>query len=180
MAALGPAGDDRKAGVADVCVVPLGTRPGLAADVAALCYPEWRGEYAAYGVHSLDACAAELRSDYMSTAADAPQLAFVALSPRTGELLATVTLGREDLPPRPHVTPWVMCLVVRPPWRGVGLVSVLLDAVVAHARRVGVPTLHLWAKEAHAGIYARRGFVEVEALEYLGQRIVVMAMPLRD
>jgi N-acetylglutamate synthase-like GNAT family acetyltransferase len=44
--------------------------------------------------------------------------------------------------------------------QGVG--SLLIDTAVDHAERFGVPRLYLWAKVEHRGIYARRGFRDLE------------------
>lgn len=73
-------------------------------------------------------------------------LTLVAL--RGGDCIGTVGLWQGDLASRPDLHPWLAALYVHPAHRGQGVGGSLIDALVAAARRLGVPRLYLHTETA--------------------------------
>lgn len=86
-------------------------------------------------------------------------------------------LPEEDLPGFGAVTPWLASVLVLPEYRGRGLGSALVEAVVAHARGLGVPRLYLFT-EGQEGFYRRSGWVDVHRFVLRGTPATVMAREL--
>ncbi len=104
-------------------------------------------------------------------------MALLALSDE-GELIGTVSLKYYDLDLRPEITIWLGGLFVTPEWRRRGVGSILTKRAVEEARRLNLPSLHLWTASAE-NLYARLGWRVVERLDYCGKNIVVMSYKLR-
>ncbi|EYF02668.1 GNAT family N-acetyltransferase [Chondromyces apiculatus] len=99
-----------------------------------------------------------------------------------GRLLGSASLiardlPEEDLPGFGAVTPWLASVLVLPEFRGQGVGSALVEAVVAHARGLGVPRLYLFT-EGQEGFYRRSGWVDVHRFVLRGAPATVMAREL--
>lgn len=56
---------------------------------------------------------------------------------------------------------YVMNMYTAPAWRGRGVATQILAAIVAHARESGVPRVHLHASDQGRPVYARAGFLAI-------------------
>jgi predicted N-acetyltransferase YhbS len=84
---------------------------------------------------------------------DRVPLSLVALS--GGEVLGTVNLIDNDDTKRTHLHPWLAAMVVAQPWRGSGIGTRLVQALLADARRLGFA--QVWFGTDGPGFYARLG-----------------------
>lgn len=73
------------------------------------------------------------------------------------ELLGSVSLLDADPPAPERYAPFLGSLFVLPEARGRGIGAALVTAAVDEARRLGLPTLHLWTP-GHAEFYRRLGW----------------------
>ena len=152
-----------------IAVRYLAERPELADALAGWAWAEWRVYFDARG-RTLD----DARSSYRERARiDALPLALVAFA--GGKLVGTVSLMKQDLPPRPDITPWVASLFVVREARRRGVASLLVQRAAAEAARLKLPTLYLWTASAEAeGLYLKLGWRTVERSEYCEKEIVIM------
>ena len=86
-------------------------------------------------------------------------------------------LPEEDLPGFGAVTPWLASVLVLPEFRGQGVGSALVEAVVAHAQGLGVPRLHLFT-EGQEAFYRRSGWVDFHRFVLHGAPATVMVRDL--
>lgn len=82
-------------------------------------------------------------------------LALVAL--HEAQVIAAVNLVDNDDEDHPEWHPWLAGLVVAAAWRGRGLGSALVRALLAHASRLGVPRVYFGTDGP--GFYTRLGAV---------------------
>ena len=135
--------------------------------LAAWSYAEWRDVIHERGFTFDDV----LAGFHRRASTDAIPLGIVAFA--DGELAGNGALRPDDLPPRPHLAPWVGGIFVAPAYRGHGIASAIVARLVEDARRLQVPQLYLWTHSA-VGLYARLGWTELEKLDYCGHTITVM------
>ena len=155
----------------EVRIEYLAVHPELADELARWSWAEWRVFYETSGRGFDDA----LNSYRERAQIDALPLALVAFA--GGKLVGTVSLKVQDLKTRPEITPWLASLFVIPEWRGRGVASLLIQRVLAEARRLNLPRLFLWTSSAEA-LYLKLGWRLVERTEYCGKRIVIMRSDL--
>lgn len=98
----------------------------------------------------------------------------VLIAANGGELLGSVNLLPSEMKSRPALTPWLAQLFVAPGARRGGVGAALVTAAIAHARRCGFSTLYLYTSGTLPRYYARRGWDELERVEYLGKERSVM------
>ncbi len=155
--------------ITPICVVPLGERPDTVPVIAAWLYEQW-GYF-----HDHDSVERRIRELNERLQTDRLPVAFVALSsPDPGsEPIGTASLTPDDLETRPDLTPWLASVFVRAPHRGGGVGSALVQAVVAHARQLGVETLYLFTED-RADFYERLGWSLVGPETYRGHDVYVM------
>ena len=75
-------------------------------------------------------------------------------------LVGAVNLVDSDDDDHPHWTPWLAGMVVAEPWRGQGIGSALVRALLAEARRLQVPRVHFGTDGP--GFYTRLGATVLE------------------
>ena len=109
---------------------------------------------------------------------DKVPLVLVALA-HGGEFLGTVTLDEEDMRTRPELTPWVADLLVVPAARAQGVASILMRALSAVTKTIGVDKLYLWTEKQEA-FFATRGFERVQRLECAGATAMLMRYSLKQ
>jgi GNAT superfamily N-acetyltransferase len=74
-----------------------------------------------------------------------------------GALIGAASLLAEDILPLPECSPWLGTVVVDPELRGRGHGAEIVRAATAHARMLGIGTLHLWTPN-HRGFYEKLGW----------------------
>jgi GNAT superfamily N-acetyltransferase len=84
---------------------------------------------------------------------------------------------RDDLEPRPDLTPWLASVFVRPDARGRGIASALVEANADEARRRGHTTLWLHTPDQQK-LYARLGWMADSQSIDLGEAVTVMRRAL--
>ena len=72
-------------------------------------------------------------------------------------VVGAINLVHSDDDTHPEWTPWLAGLVVAPPWRGQGVGSALVLALLAEARRLGLPRVYFGTDGP--GFYTRLGAV---------------------
>jgi GNAT superfamily N-acetyltransferase len=77
----------------------------------------------------------------------------------------------EIYPEREH---WLGSIYVKPEWRGHGIATSLVEAVVAASGRYGVSVMSLQTEREDGGLYARLGWRPVERVNYHGRDVTVM------
>ena len=139
--------------------------------LATWSYGEWRPVYDHFGKTYEDG----VEAIYRRANTDALPLTIVAMT--DGELVGTGAVKPDDLPLRPHLTPWLGAIFVAPEQRGRGIASAIIARLVEEARRLELPRLYLWTNSA-AALYAKLGWEEIEKLTYCGYDITVMVRQL--
>ena len=76
------------------------------------------------------------------------------------QLAGSVSLVATDAPEFPEFSPWLASLYVAPLFRGRGLGTQLVDALVAHAQQLGFERLYLFTPGSPQ-IYRRSGWREI-------------------
>ena len=100
---------------------------------------------------------------------------FVALE--DDQVVGTASLDANDLPVRPHLTPWLASVYVPPEHRSKGIASLLVARVEREALTRGVARLHLHTTDRES-FYSDRGWTVRERLLAWDHRTVVMAKNL--
>jgi GNAT superfamily N-acetyltransferase len=90
-----------------------------------------------------------------------------------GEPLGTASLVAHDLPERVDLSPWLAAVYVAPEFRGQGIGSALVRAVMDAALALGVEVLYLFTPDK-ARFYGRLGWQVLEHREHHGTDVTVM------
>jgi len=102
------------------------------------------------------------------TAIPQTQVAF-----REGRPVGTASLLVQDMDILPELTPWLGSVYVLPELRRQGIGTALVQAVVAEAARLQVPTLYLFTED-RAPFYAAMGWQTLEERPYHGEQVTLM------
>ncbi|MGH8198522.1 MAG: GNAT family N-acetyltransferase [Steroidobacteraceae bacterium] len=111
-------------------------------------------------------------------AAHIPELArlhFVALEGE--DLLGSALLVAQDLESRPHLTPWLAGIFVKPQHRGKRIGTRLIQRIEAEARSLGTDVLYLYTSTTQS-LYERLGWSVMERCDDQGTEVVVMSKTL--
>lgn len=129
-------------------ILHLYQQPQHTEAVARLIYEEfWRGVEGGYSEADLLA--------HLRTATDPDCIPLSLIAVEHGRLLGTINLIENDDAKRPHLRPWLAAMVVSPAERGRGIGSALVRALLAEARRLGLPRLYFGTDGP--GFYSRLG-----------------------
>jgi predicted N-acetyltransferase YhbS len=123
--------------------------------VARWIYEEFWADKQRHTAESLDAL---LRQ---ATRPDRIPLSLLAL--HNSNPVGTINLIENDDEDRPHLTPWLAALYVKPEFRRQGIGSLLVRTLQSHARRLGIRGLYLGTD--NPAFYSRLGSVVVEPLD---------------
>ncbi len=88
-------------------------------------------------------------------------------------VLGTIALKPQDLDIRPNLAPWLGGLFVLPAYRRRGVASLLIDRMVAEARKLSLHCLYLWTPSAE-NLYFRHRWKLLERVAYHGYNISIM------
>jgi GNAT superfamily N-acetyltransferase len=150
----------------------LAERPEFAEELARWSWDEWRSIYELRGQNFEHA-----RRNYQErTNINAMPMALLAFN-AADDLIGTVSLKYHDFDVRPKLAVWLGGLYVLREWRGRGVGSLLMTRAVEEARRLQLPSLHLWTAAAE-NFYTVLGWKKIESLNEHGKRIVVMKYAL--
>lgn len=136
-------------------------------DLAREHYEHWRVIFERRGVSYEQS----VNTFYERAQTQSLPLAVVAV--RGGQVVGTASIKIQDLDPCPELTPWLGGVFVLPRFRGQGIATLLVERIIAEARRLGLPHLYLWTTSSES-LYARLGWVPVEQMEYCGETIKLM------
>ena len=92
--------------------------------------------------------------------------------------LGTISLLKESVGSRKHLSPWLGGLYVRDDARRRGIGGQLIEAAVGEARKLGVGRLFVGIRKAE-DYYLKLGWVLVERIDYRGEEIAIMRLDLR-
>jgi GNAT superfamily N-acetyltransferase len=87
------------------------------------------------------------------------------------------SLEAHDMVTRPELSPWLSGVYVLPEYRGHGVGSALVEAVVAATASLDFETLYLFTPD-RMSFYQRMGWQEMEKVRYRGVDVVIMRYTL--
>jgi len=93
------------------------------------------------------------------------------------ELLGSALLVAQDLASRPHLTPWLAGIFVKPQHRGQGIGTRLIQRIETEAHSLGTDILYLYTSTTQS-LYERLGWSVMERCDYRGTEVVVMSKTL--
>jgi predicted N-acetyltransferase YhbS len=99
-------------------------------------------------------------SAHLHTATDTKQIPLCLIARVDGRLVGTVNLIENDDTKRTLLKPWLAAMVVQAEFRGQGIGSMLVKALLAEARAMQLSTLYFGTDGP--GFYTRLGAVEHE------------------
>lgn len=147
-------------------IVPLSAVPAAVDALAAWHHAEWGGLMPGWTLQSArDELASHLASPTCPTT-------LVALD-ADDALAGSVSLLIEDAPEFAELSPWLASLYVAPGQRGRGLGRRLVQAMLAHARGVGIERLHLFTPTGRDW-YLRLGWTSLGSRELAGHPVELM------
>jgi predicted N-acetyltransferase YhbS len=147
-------------------ILHLYQQPQHTEAVARLIYEEfWRGVEGGYSEADLLA--------HLRTANDPDRIPLCLIAVEDGRLLGTINLIENDDAKRSHLRPWLAAMVVSPAERGRGVGSALVRALLAQARRLGLPRLYFGTDGP--GFYSRLG---AQLHEQLSESFCIMRFEL--
>ena len=99
---------------------------------------------------------------HLETATQPQQIPLSLIAMVDGQLAGTVNLIENDDGQRVHLRPWLAAMVVREDLRGQGIGTALVNALLADARSMSIPTVYFGTDGP--GFYERLGAVQHERL----------------
>ncbi|MBY6225446.1 GNAT family N-acetyltransferase [Ferrimonas balearica] len=98
---------------------------------------------------------------------------------RDNDVVATGSLLAKDMTTNAELSPWLANVYVVPSWRGQGIGAAVVKAVMAEARRLGLPRLYLFTEDQQ-GFYQRLGWALHHRERYHGVEVSVMVCELEE
>jgi len=92
-----------------------------------------------------------------------------------GDLVGAGAILADDMTDRPQWNPWLACLFVTPPNRGLGIGARLSTQLVGYAKAT-CPELYLFCEPNLEHFYKRLGFLPIESRSYEGHLTTVMKL----
>jgi predicted N-acetyltransferase YhbS len=133
----------------DIAIDPLCRHPGLVPAVAQLIYDEFWKDRDGMTVADLVA--------HLETARDPRAMPLSLIALHAGRLVGTVNLIDNDDRRRAHLHPWLAAMVVAEGFRGRGVGTRLVQALLAGARELGFRNVYFGTDGP--GFYTRLGAV---------------------
>ncbi|WP_164886962.1 GNAT family N-acetyltransferase [Piscinibacter defluvii] len=127
-------------------------------------WPEW------YGPAGPGDAAADLRT----FAASESKLPVGLVAFHENKPVGVAAVKADSLPTHRHLSPWAAAGLVLPSHRGSGIGSLLLEAAVQHARRLGYSRVYCGTSTA-VSLLRRSGWTELETVSHEGHSIVIFA-----
>lgn len=150
----------------DVSIQPLAPGSSWRAQMAAEQFALW-GPLTGHG-------SAGLYEAFLELAAHSAGLPRVLAATASGSLLGSVNVMAREMTTRPHLTPWLGQLFVRQGHRAGGVGTRLVEAAISYAGNLGYGELFLFTSGSLPAYYRKRGWVDVEEVDYLGKQRTIM------
>ncbi len=132
-------------------------------------YTEWKSLYLGKNQQDVeDSIRTRLNTDRIP-------LTLIALQPN--QVLGTVCLKTHELATHQHLTPWLAGLYVAKPWRSLGLGQILVQAIEAEAKGLGIEKLYLYTPQSES-FYAKLGWRLKESVVFAGTTVSLMEKQL--
>lgn len=96
-----------------------------------------------------------------------------------GELVASASLIAQDMDDRPHLTPWLADVFVKPEYRGRGIATSLIQRIEFEAVSAGITRLYLYTPDAEK-LYQKLGWSVFEECMYKGVEVVIMVRMMEE
>jgi predicted N-acetyltransferase YhbS len=142
-----------KSALTTLQITHLFNHPHLIESVAQMIYDEfWREVVDGMSVADLVA--------HLRTATDATRIPLSLIALQGDQLVGTVNLIDNDDSARSHLHPWLAAMVVRADVRAQGIGTQLVNALLAEARNMKIPTLYFGTDGP--GFYERLGAIKHE------------------
>ena len=149
-------------------IIPLADRPDLIPTLARWFVDEW-GDVDGRPLPQVEE---QLRGNL---GRDTVPMTWLAME---GDVLVgTISLDRHDLPGFDHLSPWLACLYVVREHRQRGIARRLVEHLIGHAQRIGVPVVYLWTWNLTSW-YGTMGWRTIDHTEIAGHGITVMRRDL--
>ncbi len=108
---------------------------------------------------------------------DKPPLAVVALQGE--EPVGTAALKIQEMETHPQYKYWLGSVYVKENWRGSGIASALINAVIREAERFDISELYLYTRGSE-GLYKRLDWQEIERPIFRGRTVTIMKREILD
>ena len=102
----------------------------------------------------------------------------VVVALENDDLIGSAMLAERDMESRPHLTPWLAGVFVKPQFRGKNIGKALVKRIEDHAKSLGFEVLYLYSPSTE-GFYKKMNWKVIERCEYLGTHVAVMSKRLR-
>jgi GNAT superfamily N-acetyltransferase len=116
---------------------------------------------------------------FLERAAQSATLPRVLVACSHGCLFGSVNLLANDMTTRPQFTPWMGQLFVSENRRSLGVGTALVDAAASYAGSLGYRQLFLYTSGTLPDYYRKRGWIEVENIDYLGKVRTIMRREIK-
>ncbi|MBC3767081.1 GNAT family N-acetyltransferase [Neptunicella marina] len=150
--------------------VLLADAPAALGKVAGWYYNKWGRKHKDVSLQNI---AAKLtRSD------NREQVPLLMLVRHLGQIVAAGELKWREMPQFEQYPVWMGGIYVDKHWRGLGIASHLVAALIEKAKTLGITELYLQTEDLSGGIYAKSGFKPIHQLESNGKQVVVMRLQI--
>ena len=143
----------------------LADHPTLVPTLADWFAQEWGGEQSAAEFEAF--------KDELSGRMNRNSAPFTLISLLDDELVGTAALKIREMESHPHYEYWLGSVYVRKEFRGRGVASELIHAVIEKAAQLGIDLLHLYTR-GKVALYANFGWKIIEEAIYLGKKVYIM------
>jgi GNAT superfamily N-acetyltransferase len=115
---------------------------------------------------------------FLEEAARSSTLPRVLLAATPDNFCGSVNLMTAEMTVRPQLTPWLGQLFVDEHHRAKGIGAKLLDAAISYVGDLGYDRLFLFTSGTLPGYYRKRGWVDVEEVNYLGKQRTILCFDI--
>ncbi|MGS0826725.1 GNAT family N-acetyltransferase [Shewanella sp. 0m-8] len=109
-------------------------------------------------------------TDYLNS----DKLPLIIIAQEKQKLIGAAQLRFHEMDIYPEREHWLGGVYVDAKYRGKGVAQVLINAVIAKAKTLGVNSINLQTEELSGGLYASLGWQPVEQVIYHGIKVLVM------
>ncbi|MER1957010.1 MAG: GNAT family N-acetyltransferase [Solibacillus sp.] len=144
-------------------ITTLVKKPSYSKDVAHMIYEEF-----VVGTTS-KMTFADVETFFQHTQFDSFPITFIAIVNET--CVGTVSVFQNDYKERPHYTPWLASLYVKPEYREQKIGAQLMTYLLAYVKVLGISEIYLKTENA-SDYYTKRGWTLVESIHEPDEKIV--------